>query len=267
MVGAISPGIRNLNQATLGLNKLNEKLGSGKRINRASDDAAGLSIANSLVATTRISSQARRNISDANSRVEIADGALSQLSDIGSRLSELAAQSANGTINDQQRVALQGEFQALAAEAERIVATTSFNGENVLTSSGISIQAGIDASSNSQIEIGSSEARTLAESLNSSYNVSSQESAKTALEGLSSFISSVSSERGALGAVTNRLKTASSNLSTAEEAQNAARSRIEDFDVAMGIAERAALNIRQQAGVAITAQGNQSQKTVLQLLQ
>lgn len=256
---------RTLNSTTNQLGNANSKLASGKRINTASDDAAGLAIAESLAAEVRISGQARRNIGDGQSAIAIADGALGQLSDIGTRLAELSAQAANGTLSDTQRSALQTEFSELSQEASRIVSTTSFNGQQLLGDSGTAIQAGTDASANSQLQVKGVQGEALVASI-SSLNISSQGAAASAIDGINSFISNVASQRGSLGATSSRISTAETNLSVREEAQTAARSRIEDFDVASGAAEQTSLKIRQQAGTAILAQANQSRETVLRLL-
>ncbi len=137
------------------VSKASERLASGQRINRASDDAAGLAISSSLNASTRVYGQAIRNINDGISRLNIAEGALAELTDVVSRIQELAEQSANGTFSAIQRRALNREGQALREEFNRIVSSTSFNGVPLLNASttGVDIQVGTTADENSRIRI------------------------------------------------------------------------------------------------------------------
>jgi len=256
---------RSLNSNSLELLRASSKLASGKRINMASDDAAGLAVAESLAAEVKISSKASRNIGDAQSAIAIADGAMGQLSDIGSRLASLATQSANGTLNDEQRKALQDEFGQLTQEASRIVSTTSFNGKQLLNKEDIVIQAGTDGSGLSQLALSGVKGTDLANSL-SSLNIGSQAQAASSIEGISSFISNVASQRGSLGAVSSRLSTADNKLAVKSEAQLAAKSRIEDLDVAEGVAIQIAAQVRQKNSSALLAQANQNKDTVLKLL-
>ncbi len=149
---------RSLNDSSAMLERVSERLSTGLRINHASDDAAGLAIASSLNADSRIYSTALRNISDGVSILSIAEGALSQLSTIVTRQLELAEQAANGTYTTKQRRALQNESTALTSEYNRIIATTSFNGTQVFntTNNSLNIQAG--STSGESIEIATGQA-------------------------------------------------------------------------------------------------------------
>lgn len=136
---------RKLGQATDGLSGVYERLSSGQRINKAADDAAGLAIADSLRAQQKVASVAIRNANDGISTIAIADGALSEIGGVLSRLGELAEQSANGVFSATQRSALQNEFSALGSEIERIAMTTQFNGVKLLSgNAGMSLQVGFD---------------------------------------------------------------------------------------------------------------------------
>lgn len=215
---------RFLDDSSRKLSDLFNKASSGKRINKAADDAAGLAIASQLASDEKLYSQANRNIADSQSALQVADGANEQLTNISTRMSELAAQASNGTLSDTQRQSLDQEFQALKQEAQRIQETTTFNGQNVLTNSFTS-QAGIDSSANSQISVSGSTASVPSASL------TSQASAQAALETVSSFRDSVAQARGNAGAVDARLSVAAENNSIAKENVAAARSRIEDADI------------------------------------
>lgn len=270
---------RRLGIATEQLSSTFEKLSSGQRINKASDDAAGLAIADSLRANQRIASVAVRNANDGISTIAIADGALGEISNVLQRLGELAEQSANGVFSVQQRSALQNEFSALGSEIERIATTTTFNGVNLLsTGNNIVLQVGFDSASTAQIQIanvrGTLNALGLANANQSSLSFSisgtsieaGQSSARNALDAINAAISSLAQTRGSLGAADSRLKVAINNLSVARENFAAAESRIRDVDVASEAAELTRLSILQQAGAAVLAQANQQPALALSLL-
>lgn len=265
-IGKGSSFIRNLNEARQKEDKALGRLASGKRVNKASDDAAGLAIIDQLTAQSRTLGQAARNSSDTDSLLNIADGAVSQISNIETRLQELATQSANGTLSDDQRTALQTEFNALQQEARRIAETTEFNGVKPLASnSTVTAQVGTDSSANSQISVSGLSVQNALTQLES-LDISSIENARTALDSLSSVSSSLSQTRGTIGAAQSRLETARENSSSQKVASEEAASRIRDADVADEAARSVAARIRGEAGTAILAQANQSRTQVLQLL-
>lgn len=270
---------KNLDTASRSLNQTYERLSSGLRINRAKDDAAGLAIAEALKADARVATVAMRNANDGISIIAITDGAIGQITNVLSRLAELAAQSANGVFDTGQRSALQLEFTALMSEVERIAITTEFNGLRLLSGGGqVTFQVGFDGSSLSQISYqgvaATLEALGLAGagssihiySINAGNDTAAQSAARHALDAVNAAITSVTRNRGTLGAADSRLETTIANLLTARENFNAAESRIRDADVAAESAELARLNILQQAGTAILAQANQQPQLVLQLL-
>ena len=256
---------RNLNSASGSLTKIFEKLSSGKRINRASDDAAGLAIAEKLASDAVVFDQASRNISDAQSLTDIKDSVSSNLSDIGTRLQELATQSSNGTLSDTQRQALNTEFQQLTQEASRIVGSTQFNGKNVFDGQATQIQVGNDSSADSQIAVGDGNVSAAVSSLNS-LSVDTQANARSAIDQISSFISNVSQARGETGAVQSRLEVANKNVQSLSDNSRAAESRIRDADVADDTAKLTAAAIRQQGGAALLAQASRINATIVQKL-
>lgn len=270
---------KNLAQSTSGLATAYERLSSGLRINRAKDDAAGLAIAESLKVDARIASVAMRNANDGVSIIAITDGAIGQITNVLSRLAELAEQSANGVFSNGQRSALQLEFTALMSEVERIALTTEFNGLRLLSGGGtVTMQVGFDGTSMSQITYSGIEATLAALGLASTgssahtYSVigttveASQSAARLALDAIRAAVVSVTRNRGTLGAAESRLETTINNLMTARENFKAAESRIRDADVAAEAAELTRLSILQQAGTAVLAQANQQPQLVLQLL-
>ncbi len=264
---------RRLSDASLRLNEVFERLSSGQRINKASDDAAGLAIADSLRADQRLASVAIRNANDGVSVVAIADGALGQISAILTRMAELAEQSANGVFSNEQRSALQNEFVALGSEIQRIADTTVFNGVNLLSGNAtITLQIGLDNSLDSRLTISNVQAQlqniglAAANSKALNRSISTQDAAQTALSTVKEAIASVSAIRGNLGAAESRLRVAITNLSVARENFAAAESRIRDADVAAEAAELTRLTILQQAGAAVLAQANQQPSLALALL-
>ncbi|WKZ56285.1 MAG: flagellin [Bdellovibrionota bacterium] len=270
---------RRLANATERLGRTYERLSSGQRINRASDDAAGLAIADALRANQRVASVAIRNANDGISTIAIADSALGEIGNVLSRLAELAEQSANGVFSTTQRSALANEFVALASEIERIAVTTTFNGVRLLSGGGaLTLQVGFDSTSTSQIAftgvqgtlqalgLAASGSSALSYSINGSSIELGQSAARAALDAVNAAISSLASTRGTLGAVESRLQVAITNLTVARENFASAESRIRDVDVASEAAELTRLGILQQAGAAVLAQANQQPALALSLL-
>lgn len=270
---------RRLQVTSQSLTNTFERLSSGQRINRASDDAAGLAIADTLRADQRIANVAIRNANDGISTIAIADGAMDQISQVLTRLAELAEQSANGVFSAVQRSALSNEFLALSSEIERIAVTTEFNGVKLLSGSNtVSLQVGYNSGSLSQISYSGVQG-TLASlglaGLNSSQLIFSvngitieegQSAARQALDAVRAAIGSITANRGVLGATDSRLRVTIQNLSVARENFAAAESRIRDVDVAAEAAELTRLNILQQAGASVLAQANQQPTLALSLL-
>jgi flagellin len=270
---------RRLSIATQKLGTSYERLSSGQRINKASDDAAGLAIADALRANQRVANVAIRNANDGISTIAIADSALGEVGNVLSRLAELAEQSANGVFSTVQRSALSNEFVALASEIERIAVTTEFNGVKLLSgNAGVTLQVGFNSTSTSQItytgvqgtltSLGLAQANSssLTFSINGSTTENGQSASRLALDAVNSAIQSLASTRGTLGAAQARLEVAINGLSVARENFAAAESRIRDVDVASEAAELTRLGILQQAGAAILGQANQQPGLALSLL-
>jgi flagellin len=243
------------------------------------DDAAGLAIAESLKADSRIATVAMRNASDGISIIAITDGAISSITNVLSRLAELSEQSANGVFSNGQRSALQLEFTALMSEVERIAHTTEFNGLQLLSGGGqVVFQVGFDGSSASQITFSGVQATLSAlglagngsstpiYSISAGTTLESQSAARLALDAVNAAIVSVTRNRGTLGAAESRLDLTIRNLQVARENFQSAESRIRDADVAAEAAELTRLTILQQAGTAILAQANQQPQLALQLI-
>ncbi|MBP9837403.1 MAG: flagellin FliC [Proteobacteria bacterium] len=254
-----------ITKSTNGLKKEFEKLSSGKRINSASDDAAGLAIAVALANEVKVGAQAARNISDASSHLSIAEGGLQTASEITTRLNELATQSANGTLSDTQRASLNNEFQALKGELDRISQSSEFNGNKIFGSS-VAVQSGTDSSGNSQTNI--SVQNVDAQSLGiGSLDISTQASAQAAIDQTKSALDGISSNLGSIGAEQSALAAQYENLKNQQVINEEARSRIEDADIASSSANLVSEQIKQKAAIAVRVSAtNLGNEQILKLL-
>lgn len=242
-----------------------ERLSSGKRINKASDDAAGLAIAMELLSESDLSAVASRNISDAASVANIAEGAIETSTDIVTRIGELATQASTGTISADQRSAIGAEISQLTAELDRISQTTSFNGQNLLSGSGsISVQAGTSGGSDGNVSF--SLPGVSSASLGLTGNVSTQANAQALLDAAKSATNTLASSRGEIGSAQSRLGTAFENLQQARVNTKEAGSRILDADIAEEVSKLSSARIRTQIGASVSAQANQQPANALKLL-
>lgn len=259
---------RNLVNTTDRLAKSLQRLSSGLRITRASDDAAGLAISENFRAEVRSLGQAQRNANDAISLLQIAEGALNETSGILIRMRELAIQAANGTLGSAERTTINTEFQDLASEITRISNVTQFNGRLILSgASAITFQIGTENTSSDRITVSSVNAGASAVGITATTNVSSAGAAQSALTTLDSAISTVASLRATFGTVQNRLESTIRSLAVAIENTAAAESRIRDVDFASETAELTRNQVLQQAGISILGQANVSTQSALSLLQ
>ncbi len=257
---------RNLANTTTNLQKSLQRLSSGLRITRAADDAAGLAISENFRADVRSLGQAQRNANDGISLLQIAEGALNEVSGILVRQRELAIQAANGTLGDGERTTIDNEIQDLVDEIDRIAAVTEFNGTSVLnTASSITFQIGINDSTNDQITVSGVLASSDAIGV-SGVSVTSQAGARASLSLIDSAISQIASLRAGFGTVQNRLESAIRSIAVAVENTSAAESRIRDVDFASETAELTRNQVLQQAGISVLAQANVSTQSALSLL-
>ena len=270
---------RNLKETTGRLNQAFQRLSSGLRVNKSSDDAAGLGIAEGLRGDVRVAAVSIRNASEGISLISIADGALSQISNILNRLLELAQQAATSTYSNQQRSAIHDEYVALSSEVQRLAETTSFNGFKLLSSGDqIAFQVGFDGGSISSVAFSGIQATLsflgLADSLTGAltYSLVSETEddsvlgARLAVDALTAAITGLNKSRGALGATQSRLEATIRSLQVARENMQSTQSAIMDADVAEESAELARLSVQQQAGTALLAQANLQPRLVLELL-
>lgn len=246
------------------------QLASGSRINKAADDAAGLAISENLKSQTRSLSQASRNANDGISMVQTAEGGLSEISNILTRMRELGVQASSDTIGDTERAFLDKEVQQLKAEAQRITQTTKFGTTKLLDGSGdvFDFQVGIgnDAEAD-RISFNAGETNASIDSIGiAGFDFSSKGGAQEALESIDKAQSQVNGFRANLGALQNRLQSTVDNLGVQHENISAANSRIRDTDIAAATAESARNQVLLQSNTAVLSQANQMPNAALRLI-
>jgi len=245
--------------------KATEKLSSGYKINRAADDAAGLTISEKMRSQIRGLTQASKNSQDGISCVQTAEGALNEVEDMLQRMNELAVKAKNGTNTSEDREAIQKEVNALASEITRVKQSTQFNNQNLLDGSfsNKNLQVGSDSQHIIGISINNMDASSIGVS---ALVVTSEAGAGSAIDSIKAAIKSVSSQRSDLGAIQNRLEHTIKNLDNVVENTTAAESSIRDTDMASQMVEYSKNNILAQAGQSMLAQANQANQGVLSLL-
>ena len=262
---------RQLGITTSAQAKSTEKLSSGYKINRAADDAAGLSISEKMRSQIRGLNKASSNAQDGVSLVQTAEGALNETHSILQRMNELATQAANGTNTSVDRSAIRAELDQLTSEIDRIQSTTQFNTMNLLdgTFSGANnkMKLQVGALSGQSIDFSIANMCATKIGLKTSLSVSTFDKAGSYMKAVQDAIEVVSKQRSAMGAIQNRLEHTIANLDTTAENTQSAESRIRDTDMASEMVTYSKNNILAQAGQSMLAQANQSTQGVLSLLQ
>lgn len=262
---------RQLGITTSAQAKSTEKLSSGYKINRAADDAAGLSISEKMRSQIRGLNKASSNAQDGVSLVQTAEGALNETHSILQRMNELATQAANGTNTSVDRSAIRAELDQLTSEINRIQSTTQFNTMNLLdgTFSGANhmMKLQVGALSGQSINFSIADMCATKIGLKKGLSVSTFSNAGSYMKAVQSAIEVVSKQRSAMGAIQNRLEHTIANLDTTSENTQSAESRIRDTDMASEMVTYSKNNILAQAGQSMLAQANQSTQGVLSLLQ
>jgi flagellin len=269
---------RTLSATSSEASKSMEKLSSGFRINRAADDAAGLSISQKMRGQIGGLDQAQRNAQDGISLVQTAEGSLAEVHNMLQRVRDLKVQHANGTLSADDQSAIESEIGQIGSEIKSIVDNTKFNGTKLLdNANGFKFQVGANdgetvstGAVNLSAAVGSAGTGGLSELM----AISDGASAKTALStgalstisGIDNAIKNVSNQRGTFGAIQNRLESRLNNLATYQENLTASESRIRDVDMASEMTKFTKLGILQQAGTSMLAQANQAPQNVLKLL-
>ena len=263
IIGSISQG----NQAQNSLQTTLARLASAKRLNSAADGAAELAIGNGLQIESDSLSQSMRNINDGIAMVQTADSGAAQISDNLSRMRELAMQSSNGTLNANDRAALQAEYSELASEVDRITGSTDFNGTNLLDGStgSVDIQVGEDGSASSRVAVGGGDLGTAALGLGGS-DISTQAGAQAALGDIDDALSQVNNQRSRFGASVNALESSYRNADARRQAAAGAASNILDTDYAEESANLARDQILSSVDTAVRAQANKLQAITASLI-
>jgi flagellin len=260
---------RNLKASSASQEAEFSKLSSGKRITKSADDAAGLAIANKLGAETKGLRMANRNANDAISLVQTAEGGLNETSSILTRLRELSIQASSDTIGDNERGYLSLEYEQLVQEADRISKTTQFNGRSLLKGEGsvLQFQVGAYGGEENKIEFDAASTDSSSESLGiGSTKIRDKQDAIDNLERIDNAINKVSAYRATFGSLQSRLTSTINNLDVAVVNQDAARSRIEDVDVAESTAKLASAQIKTAAATSTLVQANQLGQGAMRLI-
>ncbi len=257
---------RFLNQHDNSLSTSFSRLSSGKRINSAKDDAAGIAIVERFAAQIIGGNQAYRNVNDGISLAQTSDGYSAQITDLMQRGRDLAMQSANGVMSDSDRAALQTEFSMVQDEVRRITDSAEFNGQKLLnTESELTFQ--VDANAGDQVTVKTVD---LMSDLNNSgffsADLSTQSGASDSLAVMDASMAEVNSNRAEFGAVMNRFESIGRNLLTKDENLSASKSRILDTDYARTVSERNRDLLLRDAATALHSQANFSQSQILGLL-
>lgn len=257
------------NSASRMLGTAMERLSTGKRINGAKDDAAGLAISTSMTAQIRGMNQGIRNANDGISLAQTAEGAIDEVGNMLLRVRELAVQSASGTYQDAtDRSYMQTEVDQLTAQIDQVITNTTFNGVTLFDASTatVTIQTGSNAADTVDLTMADLTSLTASGGAAGSYDVSTATAANGILATLDTELESLSSARATLGAGQNRLESVVNNLTDNATNLSEARSRIEDADYSAETTAMAKAQILSQASTAMIAQANQSQQNVLSLL-
>ena len=257
---------RQMGVVTDALQKSTEKLSSGYKINRAADDAAGLSISEKMRSQIRGLNKASDNAQDGISLIQVAEGALNETHSILQRMNELATQAANDTNTSVDRQSIKDEIKQLNEELDRISSTTQFNKQDLLTG-GFSGKLQVGALEGQTMDVKISLAVSAKGLKVSAVEVSANDKAGDAMQSIQDAIESVSKQRSKLGAIQNRLEHTINNLDTNAENTQAAESRIRDTDMADEMVQYSKNNILSQAGQSMLTQANQQTQGVLSLLQ
>lgn len=263
---------------TQALQKTMEKLASGEKINRAGDDASGLSISEKMRSQIRGLNQASRNIGDAISFTNVAEGYLQETTDVLQRIRELSVQASNGVYSDEDRMQIQVEVSQLVAEVDRIASSAQFNGMNLLTGrfsresdTVMQFQIGANVDQNIRAYIGTMTATALGlkgiqgDSANV-ISVNSPDEASQTLATIDEALKNVNKQRADLGAYNNRMEMAQKGINVAAENTQSAESRIRDADMAQELVTHVKNQVLQHASTAMIAQANSQSQNVLALL-
>jgi flagellin len=285
----------NLNSTSTSLSKVLQQLSSGSKINSGSDDAAGLSLVNGLAANASALTQSETNATEGSGLLQVADGALSQVTTLLNRAVTLATEASNGTLNTSQDAAANQEYQSILSEIINIGSTTTYNGNSVFTGKAVDIYTGDSTTTGASVDALTIDTLTTASvgdtagtmaytaatgttSATISYTASAgqdlstskldtQADAQTALTALNAAITDVAAQDGYIGAQINTLNSVSSVLSTQQENVVSAENAVQATDYASATSNMSKYEILSQTGISALAQANSVQQEVTKLLQ
>ncbi len=261
---------RNLEMTNNRLHSTLEKLSSGYRINRASDDAAGLAISDTLNATIRSIGQAIRNAQDGASLIQVFEGGTNEINNMMMRIRELAIQASSDTVGDRERSLINNEVQELKLEVERVAQTTKYAGKNLLNGDAGMLEFQVGTENNAEVDrilFDPGDADLTAGALGiDGIDVSDKVDSQESLDLLDNAIQRVNTVRAKVGSIQSRLMTTVSAQSIFQENLSAAKSRIRDADIALESTNLARESIIRNSGVAMLTQANQTPAVALQLL-
>lgn len=263
------PSIAAQNQLSVTNSNLQQtlfRLSSGSRINSGADDAAGLAIADGLHANVSALTQSSRNANDGIGALQVADGALAQVTNLLNRAVTLATEASNGTVGTSQFTALDDEYTAIKAEIDRIGSKTNFNGVNVFSATAATVFL-TDGSSTGGSTISTSVGTLTSAGLTLTGALTSNASAQTELTNITAAIATVAGQRGTIGASINRLQAAGNVINAQVQNLSKAEDGIRAADIPAEVANLTKYQILNQTGISALAQANQVQQSVLKLLQ
>lgn len=273
VIGTNIGSLRAANAATSASEALKssmERLSTGKRINGAKDDAAGLAIAQSMTSQIKGMNQAIRNSNDGISLAQTAEGAMGEVTNMLQRVRELAVQSSSGTYSETDRDNIQAEVDELTAQMDQVITNTEFNGVKLFDGSAatVTIQTGANAADKVDLQMADLTALAASGGAAGSYDVSGADgtTANTTIDAVDTDLDAIATARAKLGAGQNRLQSVVNNLTNNMTNLTDARSRIEDADFSAETTQLAKAQILSQASTAMLSQANQSQQGVLSLL-
>jgi flagellin len=259
MVQGQDQTVKSLNKTNRDLGKILEKLSTALRINRASDDAAGLSISQQLETQSRGFNMADQNVTSAMSALNIADSTGGQISDMVQRQRELALQASNDTLTNQQRQGLDTEYQALTQDIDRISGSSQFNTQNVANGQGLAsgnAQIQVGANAGDQIQLPATNMGATALGITGT-SIATGAGAQTALSKLDSALDTLNTQRSTIGSMTNRFESVRNNLSVSDINTQAAQSVLQDQDMAAGLADLTKTKLLLESGTQAFARYNE----------
>lgn len=256
--------LKNLSKTNSYIYKYSEQLSSGKRINRAGDDAAGTSVSSRFEKQIRGNKMGIRNAQDGISMIQYFEGITSTMESMLQRMRELAIQSKNGTYNNEERNLMNEEFSGLKEQVDNMITDTKYNGKT-LFAAGVLMRLQVGSNANDTMNMITINLSTI--SNDNALAINTQSLANTAINSLSTYLDTLNEGRASLGAYQNRLEYTIDNLHTNISNTTEAKSRMTDADMAEASSELAKHKIIQQSSIALIAQSNQSNQSILQLLQ